>query len=244
MNGFDPAELAVRARFEWRPELTNFPASATTEEDALFFVKKDGFLLSVEARASGKDGVGFDALAELSDFGLNLFPGESLLKLGFDRLAFRASSGRKPEIDVVFTGMEWQGVLGFIETLKEIIPFDGFSDPPYVDVSTEGVTAGFDLALPERRHRGLQPREHQPRRRRARAVPRRRRHRRLLLLHAGEAVPPHGHVHRRRRLRRAAPLAQGPRPPRGVARGRRQPVGRPGRGVGLGVGLRWYLPAP
>jgi len=62
--------------------------------------------------------------------------------------AFRASSGRKPEIDVVFTGMEWQGVLGFIETLKEIIPFDGFSDPPYVDVSTEGVTAGFDLALP------------------------------------------------------------------------------------------------
>jgi hypothetical protein len=148
VNGFDPSEMAIRARFEWRPELTNFPSSATTEDDALFFVRKDGFVLSVEARASGKDGVGFDALAELSDFGLNLFPGESLLKMGFDRLAFRASSGRKPEIDVVFTGMEWQGVLGFIETLKELVPFDGFSDPPYVDVSTEGVTAGFDLALP------------------------------------------------------------------------------------------------
>ncbi|MBM3678300.1 MAG: hypothetical protein FJW96_10530 [Actinobacteria bacterium] len=148
VNGFDPAEQTVRARFEWRPELTNFPADATTEEDALFFVKKDGFVLSVEARASGKDGIGFDALTELSDFGLNLFPSASLLKMGFDRIAFRASSGRKPEIDVVFTGMEWQGVLGLIETLKELVPFDGFSDPPYVDVSTEGVTAGFDLALP------------------------------------------------------------------------------------------------
>ena len=62
--------------------------------------------------------------------------------------AFRASSGRKPEVDVVFTGMQWQGVLSFIETLKELVPFDGFSDPPYVDVSTDGVTAGFDLALP------------------------------------------------------------------------------------------------
>ena len=48
-----------------------------------------------------------------------LFPGESLLKLGFDRLAFRASSGRKPEIDVVFTGMEWQRLLALTEPLKK-----------------------------------------------------------------------------------------------------------------------------
>ncbi len=148
VNGLDPANGSVRARFQWRPTLTNFPSSATTADDALFFVKPDGFLLSVEARASGSDGVGVDVLAELADFGLNLFPGASLLTMGFDRLAFRASSGRKPEVDVVFTGMRWEGVLSFIETLKELVPFDGFSDPPYVDVSTDGVTAGFDLALP------------------------------------------------------------------------------------------------
>lgn len=148
VNGIDPSNMAVRARFEWRPELTNFPASATNPDDALFFVPSDGFLLSVEARASGSDGVGVDVLAELRDFGLNLFPGASLLKIEFDRLAFRSASGRKPEVDVVFNGMQWQGVLGFIETLQRLIPFDGFSDPPYVDVSTDGVTAGFDLALP------------------------------------------------------------------------------------------------
>jgi hypothetical protein len=148
VNGFDPSSMAVRARYEWRPELTNFPSSATTEDDALFFVPSDGFVLSIEARASGKGGVGVDAFAELRDFGLNLFPGASLIKIRFDRLAFRASSGRKPEVDVVFTGMQWQGILGFIETLQKLIPFDGFSDPPYVDVSADGVTAGFDLGLP------------------------------------------------------------------------------------------------
>ena len=148
VNGFDPSAGAVRARFEWQPTLTNFPASATTEDDALFFVDPQGFTLSIEARASGTEGVGVDVLAELRDFGLNLFPGEPLIRLNFDRMAFRAPSGRKPEVDVVFDGIEWLGVLGFISTLQELIPFDGFSDPPFVDVSAEGVTAGFDLALP------------------------------------------------------------------------------------------------
>ena len=147
VNGIDPASLTIRARYDWRPTMKNFPAGANADQ-ALFFMPPDGFLLSVEARASGVAGVGVDVLAELRDFGLNLFPDFPLLTIRFDRLAFRAPSGRKPEVDVVFGGMEWKGVLGFIETLQRLIPFDGFSDPPYVDVSTDGVTAGFDLALP------------------------------------------------------------------------------------------------
>ncbi|MGH9222305.1 MAG: hypothetical protein ACRD2W_00535 [Acidimicrobiales bacterium] len=146
VNGIDPAGLAVRARFNWRPTLTNFPDVA--DDDALFIVRPDGFLLSVEARASGASGVGVDVLAELREFALNLFPGAPLMRLAFDRIAFRAASGRKPEVDVVFRGIEFVGVLSFIETLKRLIPFDAFSDPPYLDVSTEGVTAGFDLGLP------------------------------------------------------------------------------------------------
>ena len=31
--------------------------------------------------------------------------------------------------------------------MRELIPFDGFSDPPFVDVAPDGVTAGFDLTL-------------------------------------------------------------------------------------------------
>lgn len=146
VNGIDPEGMSVRARFDWRPALTNFPN--VPDNDALFVVRRDGLLLSVEARASGPDGVGTDVLAELREFSLNLFPTAPLMQLGFDRIAFRASSGRKPEVDVVFRGIEFVGVLSFIETLKQLIPFDGFADPPYLDVGPRGVTAGFDVALP------------------------------------------------------------------------------------------------
>jgi hypothetical protein len=146
VNGLDPEGLGIRAKFEWTPTLTNFPDVA--DDDALFIVRPDGFRLSVEARASGSDGVGADVLAELREFSLQLFPGAPLMRLAFDRIAFRAASGRKPEVDVVFRGIEFVGVLSFIETLKDMIPFDSFSDPPYVDVGPDGVTAGFNLGLP------------------------------------------------------------------------------------------------
>jgi hypothetical protein len=146
VNGLDPEGLGIRAKFEWKPTLTNFPDVA--DDDALFIVRPDGFRLSVEARASGSDGVGADVLAELREFSLQLFPGAPLMRLAFDRIAFRAASGRKPEVDVVFRGIEFVGVLSFIETLKDMIPFDAFADPPYVDVSADGVTAGFNLGLP------------------------------------------------------------------------------------------------
>ena len=89
-----------------------------------------------------------DVLAELRRFDLDLIAPASLMALHFERLAFRAGSSRKPEVDVVFGGIEFLGPLSFIDTLRELIPFDGFSDPPFLDVSTDGVRAGFTLALP------------------------------------------------------------------------------------------------
>ena len=146
LNAFDPEGLSVRARYEWKPEMKQWPATGA----AVFEPSKDGFMLSVEARASaaGAGAAGADVLAELRDFRLNLLPGVELMRLNFGRIAFRASTGRKPEVDVVFGGIEFLGVLGFIDTLRSLIPFDGFADPPHLDVTSEGVTAGFDLALP------------------------------------------------------------------------------------------------
>ncbi len=147
VKGLDPDKLSVKASFEWRPKLQNFPKDKD-KDSALFYVDPDGLLLSIEARASGADGVGVDVLAELRNFGLNLFMDATLIRISFDRLSFRSSNGRKPEVDVVMNQMQWQGVLSFIATLEELIPSDGFADPPYVDVSADGVKAGFDLALP------------------------------------------------------------------------------------------------
>ena len=54
-------------------------------------------------------------------------------------------------MNVVFReddGIEFAGPLSFVNTLKDLIPFDGFSDPPYLDVTAEGIKAGFDIGLP------------------------------------------------------------------------------------------------
>ena len=129
-----------RARLEWKPTLKPWKD--------VFNPPPDGLTLAVEVRASAKGEAGVDVFAELRDFNLQLMPGQPLIRANFKRIAFRGGSNRKPEVDVVFKGLEFIGFLSFIETLKQLIPLDGFSDPPFLDVSTEGITAGFTVNLP------------------------------------------------------------------------------------------------
>ena len=138
---------SVTARYEWRPQITSWSIPGT---DSPVFIANDrrGLSLGIEVRASASGNPSADVSAELRSFALQLLPGEPLMRMEFSRIGFRVGTGRKPEIDVVFDRMQFLGALAFIDKLREIIPFDGFADPPYVDISTEGVTAGFDLALP------------------------------------------------------------------------------------------------
>ncbi len=146
VEGLDPGGGEFRATMEWRPHLQNFPATG----DPIFSMKDpaNALVVSVEARASATHSVGIEVAAQLSDFQLNLIPGAGLMEVHFTRLAFRGGTSRRPEVDVVFGGIEFVGVLSFIEVLKQLIPLDGFSDPPFLDVSAEGVSAGFTVELP------------------------------------------------------------------------------------------------
>ena len=45
-------------------------------------------------------------------------------------------------------GLQFLGDLSFLNELRKIIPSDGFQDPPSLDVTPEGVTAGYSLAIP------------------------------------------------------------------------------------------------
>ena len=123
---------ALKARFEWRPELMKAwgPFKPSSNRN---------LVLAVEA--SGED---FISTCSLDDFVLDL----EILVLTFEKVQLRISGGAKPEVDVVFTGFEFAGPLSFVETLREVIPFDGFSDPPDVEVTPEGITAGFTMGLP------------------------------------------------------------------------------------------------
>lgn len=151
-TGAQLPELFANTRLEWRPQLRSFPASA----DAAIFVPNDprGLSLAVELRGGrgaagpGAGTPGADVTCTLERFSLRLVPPATMLVLHFDKLAFRSKAGSKPDVEVIFGGIEFVGILSFVESLKDLIPLDGFSDPPGLDITTEGISASFSLGLP------------------------------------------------------------------------------------------------
>lgn len=134
-------------RFEWRPKLRPWPPGAPvfTPDPA---TKVDHLVISVHGRVNAQGDAEVATRAELRDFSLTLFGDKPLMKVPFDHMYFKAGSSGKPEVDVVLGDIQFLGLLGFVETIKDLIPFDGFSDPPYMEVTAEGAKAGFTLALP------------------------------------------------------------------------------------------------
>jgi hypothetical protein len=144
VNGLAGSSAQFSYRYEWVPKLKSWPSEA----DPVLKLTERSLVISVEGRVSGKGEMGVEALAELKDFSLILLPGIELVAFKFDHLSFSAGSTGKSEVDVVLNDIEFLGLLGFIEVLKELIPFDGFSDPPYLDVTAAGLKAGFSIDLP------------------------------------------------------------------------------------------------
>lgn len=135
----------MRIKFEWKPDIKSWPAS-----DPIFQVLSGGGLViavEMSAAGAGKE-PSFDVACRLQKFDLNLIAPETFLKLHFTKIEFTASSRKKPDVNVEFGGIEFVGVLSFVETLRSLIPLDGFSDPPYLEVTEEGIEAGFSIGLP------------------------------------------------------------------------------------------------
>jgi hypothetical protein len=144
LRGLELAKKEVTFRYEWTPTMRSWPSEASP----LIHLEKDSLVLAVHGtlRASGPPSV--EVLAELRNFQLNLFAKDPLIQIPFERLSFKAGSSGKAEVDVVMDDIVFGGFLSFIETVKELIPLDGFSDPPSVEVTPAGLTAGFSLTLP------------------------------------------------------------------------------------------------
>ena len=153
-----------KIRLEWKPPVKSFTIPGAP---APLFVasgiknnKPASLTLAVEVMADGGGSTSspaVDVYCALENFALDLVPvpgGSTLnlfsniLKIGFDRIVFFAGSSTKPGVDVVLADIEFKGILSFVETLKDLIPLDGFSDPPYIDVDASGIVAGFDLDIP------------------------------------------------------------------------------------------------
>ena len=151
----DAVEMAKegRFRFEWKPRLVNWPAS-----DPIFVAKSPAngyaedayFVIAAEirARTGGTVPPSIDVLCGLERFTLDLIAPARFFGLKFHHIRFVAKPGKKPEVDVLLDGVEFEGPLSFVNALKDLIPLNGFADPPALVVDERGIDASFSLPLP------------------------------------------------------------------------------------------------
>ncbi|MBU9763553.1 hypothetical protein FR943_06820 [Mycobacterium sp. TNTM28] len=158
MNGMSLPET-VHAKLTWSTQLAPWPQDAPLfqprpkagETDLAARATLD---LCVEVQAATKPGIkpSVTTTCSISPFKLQLLGGEdSFIALNIDVIEFTATPGRKTDVHIELAkpGVEFGGPLSFVNVLRSLIPLNGFSDPPYLDVDAQGITAGFDLALPD-----------------------------------------------------------------------------------------------
>ncbi|HSS21291.1 MAG TPA: hypothetical protein VLL54_14550 [Pyrinomonadaceae bacterium] len=151
--GAIPTELPkeIKVRFDWKPAVKDW---GFVPNHPLFIAsngsKKCTLLIGIEIRAKtdGKSAPSADIICSLDNFTLDLIAPASLIQLHFNKIQFLAGTAKKADVNVDIAGLEFVGPLSFIETLRSLIPLDGFSDPPGIDVDASGIHASYTLALP------------------------------------------------------------------------------------------------
>ena len=139
----DEGQLAaVETRYLWKPELRN---SVTK---GVLTLELAGADLLIDARLTRQivsSGSSLVVMGRLRNVLLS-FAGAVAIRLG--ELLFRAEEGHKMEVGAKQVDLTFLGALEFVNTLRQILPADGFDDPPFVNVDAQGITAGYTLGIP------------------------------------------------------------------------------------------------
>ncbi|HEY5073931.1 MAG TPA: hypothetical protein VII34_04490, partial [Pyrinomonadaceae bacterium] len=153
--GAIPTELPkeIKVKFDWKPAMKDW--SLVSGAPPLFIAKNGStactLLIGIEVRVKtdGKSAPVADIICSLENFTLDLIAPASFIQLSFKKIQFLAGTAKKADVNVEMGGIKFVGVLSFVETLRSLIPLDGFSDPPAIDVSASGIHASFSIALPD-----------------------------------------------------------------------------------------------
>lgn len=143
---FNQVELPDRVVAELRLTQTNLRGALVFEPNVGGQSELD--IQAITTVMSGGGAPETKVQGQLTCFRINLF---GFIALNFDRLRFLTEPGRKPEIDVDLdpeNGVVFGGPLRFVNTLRDVIPGNGFSDPPDLAISPGGITASYSLGLP------------------------------------------------------------------------------------------------
>lgn len=145
-------EEAFHVEYKWQPELESDEISIIPGLLQVL-VDNPSTALSITTKLvkpfDANKPAALNGLARFEKFGVDIVP---LLAIHFNYLEFRTGSSEKTDVKVDIDpdkAIEFKGVLNFVNNLQSIIPTNGFSDSgPYIDLKPTGVTAGFDIAIP------------------------------------------------------------------------------------------------
>jgi len=128
-------------RLVWKPELLDAPPVTPA-----FELGRAQFLLDVRTVTRFDGSPPETTVAgELRGFSLTL---AGVVRVSMGTLTFVSLPGRKPDVSAEGVGLEFVGALAFVDTIRRLLPADGFSDPPAISVGPEGIQAGFSLGIP------------------------------------------------------------------------------------------------
>ncbi|MEM7101840.1 MAG: hypothetical protein AAF502_01840 [Bacteroidota bacterium] len=140
-EGLPDATLEIS--YNWQPDLQNVSIGL------LEFVPNDIKGLTLNTKVSKKLAGGdpkVDLVGEMSDFFIRLV---EIVQVDFQRVYFKSYNGKKPDVGTDLGEITFLGPLKFLNALQNLIPMDGFSDPPFVNITPTGVDVGFTMAIPD-----------------------------------------------------------------------------------------------
>jgi hypothetical protein len=82
---------------------------------------------------------------KINAFKVTLF---DVISLAFTTMTFKSVNASKPDVVCELPEIVFEGPLSFVNILQDIIPMDGFADPPVLDLTANGLEVGYVLDIP------------------------------------------------------------------------------------------------
>jgi hypothetical protein len=89
----------------------------------------------------------FTLSGALTNFRLSLF---NVIEVAFKVFSFKSENGKKPDFHVELdgTGFKFLGDLEFVNEVVKVLDTGHFTDPPFLDISPQGLALGYTLTIP------------------------------------------------------------------------------------------------
>jgi hypothetical protein len=145
----------IETRYEWSTDKLRNYVIFKPDSDARFSLVAS---IKQQLAPNGKPGASSQEITgELVNFRVTLMsvqkqdtPSHSLVSLVFQSVKFVAVPNKKTDVAVLFkgNGLKFENELKLVNEVLKYVPLDGFSDPPSLQVTTDGVNLGYSVAIP------------------------------------------------------------------------------------------------